>query len=158
MSRTPEGKAFTQIILEVFQLNHLFHEISDDLAKPVGLTSARWQMLGVIEDEPMPVSNVGRLMGLSRQTIQQTADRLAEDGLVEYLDNPHHIRAKLVQITQQGSQALQKVRKAQIGWSNQLGGGYALSDLEDALDVLRQIKASLEVNPQTHSKQKGRKL
>jgi DNA-binding MarR family transcriptional regulator len=75
------GSAFTELILDVFRLNGLLLEAGDRLTHPVGLSSARWQVLGVVEHQPTPVAHVARIMGLTRQSVQQTADALASDGL-----------------------------------------------------------------------------
>ena len=61
--------AFTELILEVFRLNGLLLEAGDRITQPVGLSSARWQVLGVVEHEPTPVAHVARIMGLTRQSV-----------------------------------------------------------------------------------------
>ena len=76
--------------------------MGDELVRPVGLTSSRWQILGVVEHAPASVAHVARELGLTRQSVQRTADLLAADGMVEYTDNPHHRRAKLMKITPGG--------------------------------------------------------
>src|SRR5918995_101020 len=63
--RSAEGDAFTELVLEVFRLNGLLLAAGDQLAEPSGLTSARWQVLGVVDHEPAPVANVARIMGLT---------------------------------------------------------------------------------------------
>ena len=70
------AQVFTDLLLEVFRVNGLLLAAGDDLTRPVGLTSARWQVLGVAEHGPVPVSHVARTMGLSRQSVQITANGL----------------------------------------------------------------------------------
>jgi len=48
MSHTKSGKAFTELVLETFQFNGRLLAAGDRLAKPLGLTSSRWQVLGAI--------------------------------------------------------------------------------------------------------------
>lgn len=139
--------AFTAIIIEIFRLNNLILEDGDRIAQPVGLSSARWQVLGIVEHGAVPVAHVARNLGLSRQTVQQTADGLARDGFITYRENPHHRRAKLVQITAQGTQALEYVQAQQQAWAEQISGGQALGELQQALGVLRAIRERLECNP-----------
>ena len=138
------GNAFTELILEVFRINRLLLEAGDHLTQPVGLTSARWQVLGVVEHGPIPVAHVGRIMGLTRQSVQQTADGLAKDGLIEYIENPHHRRAKLMVITPKGRKALDYVLPRHADWANQIAGKHALEDLRTAVTVLQQLRESLE--------------
>ena len=46
--RTPAGDALTGLILDLFRLNNLLLTAGDRLVAGLGLTSARWQILGAI--------------------------------------------------------------------------------------------------------------
>ena len=140
---TSSGKVFTDLLLEVFRLNGALLEAGDRLTRPVGLTSARWQVLGVVEHGPVPVANVARIMGLSRQTVQQTANGLEREGFIEFVDNPHHRRAKLMQLTKKGEKALEYVAEQQAIWANRIGGKHSQGDLERVLEVLKGLSESL---------------
>jgi DNA-binding MarR family transcriptional regulator len=83
-------------------------------------------------------------MGLTRQSVQRTADLLAADGMVEYTDNPHHRRAKLMKITPRGREALDYVEERQVKWTDQVGREHSLEDLRTAVTVLRRIRENLE--------------
>jgi DNA-binding MarR family transcriptional regulator len=141
---TPWGEAFTELALEVFRLNGLLLEAGDELTRPVGQTSARWQVLGVVEHGPVTVPQVARVMGLTRQGVQRTADLLEEDGLIEYVENPHHRRAKLMRLTPEGRRTLDYIVERQAEWANTIGGQHDLGDLQKAVRVLRELKKSLE--------------
>lgn len=140
------GSTFTELILEVFRLNGLLLEAGDRLTHPVGLSSARWQVLGVVEHQPTPVAHVARIMGLTRQSVQQTADALASDGFITYTDNPHHRRAKLMTITPKGRKALDYIQQRQIDWANQVSETLSLEALKTAVTVLRQLEERLETH------------
>ncbi len=151
-----KGDAFTELIVEIFRVNGLILEAGDRIAAPVGLTSARWQVLGIVEHGPIPVANIARLMGLSRQTVQQTANGLEREGFIEFADNPHHLRAKLMRITEKGEKALVYVREQQAIWANGIGGEHDLERLRGALEVLRGLRGSLEGNnPSTTKKRRA---
>ncbi|MFC4075970.1 MarR family winged helix-turn-helix transcriptional regulator [Salinithrix halophila] len=142
--RTKHGDAFTELVLAVFHLNGLLLEAGDQITQPVGLSSARWQVLGVAEHGAIPVAHVARVMGLSRQSVQQTADGLERDGFIEYHANPHHRRAKLMVLTNKGREALAYVKQRQADWANRIGRRHTLEDLRDAVAMLREISESLE--------------
>lgn len=142
------GDSFTQLVLEIFRVNRLLLDAGDELTRPVDLSSARWQVLGVVEHGPIPVAHVARIMGLTRQSVQQTADGLAADGLIAYSENPHHRRAKLMTLTGKGRAALDYVQARHADWANQLGATHSLEELRTAVQVLRQIRESLDSNPQ----------
>jgi DNA-binding MarR family transcriptional regulator len=141
---TPCGDAFTELVLAVFRVNRLLLDAGDRLTSPVGLSSARWQVLGVVEHGPAPVAHVARTMGLTRQNVQQIADGLEQDGFIAYIANPHHRRAKLMAMTPKGDDALAYVRRRHAAWANQIGEGGSLEDLRTAVAVLRQIEDRLD--------------
>ena len=141
---TEEGEVFTELVLEVFRLNGLLLQAGDRLTEPVGLSSARWQVLGVVEHGPAPVANVARIMGLTRQSVQQTTDALARDGFVEYLENPHHRRAKLIALTPSGRKALDHVVESHAEWANRIAPAVNLQRLRAAVNALRQVRERLE--------------
>ncbi|HEX5869107.1 MAG TPA: helix-turn-helix domain-containing protein, partial [Longimicrobium sp.] len=95
-ARSPAGDAMTELVIRTFRLNGLFLAVAEEMARPAGLTAARWQVLGAVLREPLTVSDAARAMGLTRQSVQRLADALAHDGMAEYVDNPRHRRARLL--------------------------------------------------------------
>jgi DNA-binding MarR family transcriptional regulator len=141
---SPRGATFTDLILEVFRVNRLLLDAGDQLTRPVGLSSARWQVLGVVEHGPAPVAHVARTMGLTRQNVQQIADGLEQDGFIAYRANPHHRRAKLMAMTPKGDDALDYVRQRHAEWASRLGEGHSLADLRTAVAVLQRARELLD--------------
>jgi DNA-binding MarR family transcriptional regulator len=142
--KTAEGDTFTELVLEVFRLNGLLVAAGDRMAEPSGLTSARWQVLGVVDHAPAPVATVARIMGLTRQTVQKTADALKCEGFVEYRENPHHRRARLITLTDKGWKALRQVEARQAAWADRIGQAVAHEALRAAVDGLRQARRRIE--------------
>ena len=141
---TPAEAAFTRLVLLVFRLNGLLLEAGDRLAAPAGQTSARWQVMGVIDHEPLTVSQIARAMGLRRQSVQRTADLLASDGVAEFLDNPADRRAKLLALTPSGRRALRAIERGQFEWARKHGEAIGRKRLESAADALEEAIARLE--------------
>jgi DNA-binding MarR family transcriptional regulator len=141
---TPEEEAFTRLVLLVFRLNGLLLDAGDRLAAPAGQTSARWQVMGVIDHGPLTVSQIARAMGLRRQSVQRTADLLAADGVAEYLTNPADMRAKLLTLTARGRRALRTIERAQFEWARNHGEAIGRKRLESAADALEETIARLE--------------
>lgn len=137
--RTPSAEAFTQLILEVFQLNGRLLAAGDQLTKGLGLSSALWQVLGAIDDEALPVSQIARNMGLTRQGVLRTANALEKKGFIEYQDNPNHQRAKLVVLTDKGRASLDEVSALQIEWANNIADGLGEGDLNAAIRTIHGL-------------------
>jgi DNA-binding MarR family transcriptional regulator len=138
------GELFTDIVLEVFRLNRLLLDAGDALTAPVGLTSARWQVLGIVEHGPAPVAKVARAMGLTRQAVQETANGLEAQGFIEFAPNPRHRRAKLLVMTPRGDAAMAVVRRRHAAWANALAERHRAAALESAVTALAEIRTTLE--------------
>jgi DNA-binding MarR family transcriptional regulator len=112
----------------------------------LGLTSARWQVLGAMALSPVPLSvaQIARNMGLTRQAVQRLANEMQADGLVRFAPNPHHQRAKLVLLTAAGKAAFAAVMKRQSAWATELGKGLSARQIETAAVMLRTIRQRLD--------------
>jgi DNA-binding MarR family transcriptional regulator len=143
-ARTQAGEAFTRLIIEVFRLNGCLLAVGDHLTKDLGLTSARWQVLGAIDDGPLPVAQIARNMGLTRQAVQRVADDLAAQGFVTFGHNPNHQRAKLVGLSDKGRKALNEVNRQQVAWANRTAAKVNSSTLDKTTMVLGALRTELE--------------
>ncbi len=143
---TPSGAAFTDLLLETFQLNGRLLVEGDRLVKHLNLTSARWQVLGAIDLAyvPLTVAQIARNMGLQRQSVQRLANILSSEELVVFVENPHHKRSKLIQLTNRGQAILKKVKRVQVKWANRVSSGLREGDLRQAVGILREINCRLK--------------
>jgi DNA-binding MarR family transcriptional regulator len=139
--RTPEGQAATQLILSTFAANGALLAAGDLLAEDEGLTSARWQVLGaiVLAGRPLTVPQIARRMGLTRQSVHSTVNRLVDGGLLELIPNRDHRRSQLVDLTTSGRATYDAIDRRQARWVNDLARGVRRSDIETASRVLDEI-------------------
>jgi DNA-binding MarR family transcriptional regulator len=110
MSVKPDTEALTHLTLAVFRLNGALLQWGDRLVEPLGLTSARWQMLGAIalSGDALTAPQIGEVMGVTRQGAQKQLHRLLEQGLIESQSNPAHSRSPLYALTPQGRELYQQ--------------------------------------------------
>ncbi|MFC7447378.1 MarR family winged helix-turn-helix transcriptional regulator [Rhodococcus daqingensis] len=141
-TRTAAGDVLTEIVMRTFRLNGQFLTAAEQIAKPVGLTAAWWQVLGAILGDPAPVAGIARSMGLRRQGVQRIADLLVERQLAEYVPNPAHRRAKLLRPTPAGRGAIQALRPAQAEWADRVSAAVDVEELRQALDVIDRLIAA----------------
>ncbi len=143
---SPAGKAVTDLILNLFKVNNVLLTAGDRLVQGLGLTSARWQVLGAIAyaDSPQPVAWLARDMGANRQNVQRIINDLNEAGLVAFQANPHHRRAQLVVLTDKGKQTFDAAMRLQGPWVNDLVQGLALKDIKTAHRVLTRLRQRLD--------------
>ena len=155
-ARTAEGDAATAVVLEIFRVNGLVLADGNRLAVAEGLTAARWQVLGAVAlaGRPLTVPQIARRMGLTRQAVQESVNRLLAEALVEARDNLDHRRSPLIGLTELGSQKYTAVDQRQSRWINELAAGLQITDLVAAARVLRDLGDRLESN-QRHGAEKG---
>jgi DNA-binding MarR family transcriptional regulator len=158
MKRTTASRAFTELILEVFRLNGRLLSAGDALTRPLGQTSARWQVLGALDEDGQTVADVGRRMGLTRQSVQRTADLLEADGLLSYADNPAHQRAKLAMLTPRGRATLDTITSRQIAWVNRLSSRLTDDDLQHAVHTLQHVRQAMDASEAAQQMSKHARL
>ncbi len=142
-AHSPEGEAFTKLVIETFRLNGRLLEAGDDLCADLGLSSARWQVLGAIDEDRLPVAHIARDMGLTRQAVQRVADELEREGFIAFSENPHHRRAKLAGLTAKGRAALDEVTKRQIVWANDIAADIDPTTLSTAAALGETLRKRL---------------
>jgi DNA-binding MarR family transcriptional regulator len=144
--RSPAGDALTDLILDLFRVNNLIVTWGDRLVAPLGLTSARWQILGAIvaADRAQPVAWLARDLGANRQNVQRIANDLAQEGLVTFEPNPHHRRAHLVVLTDKGRKTYDAAIRLYDPRINSLVQGLPMEDLRTAGRLIKALRKRLE--------------
>ena len=143
----PATDAMTELILRIFRVNGGLLLAGDRLVAPLGLTSARWQLLGGIAgaNQPQPVAQLARDIGVSRQAVQRLANELAGEGIVAFRPNPHHKRAQLVVLTARGRALYEAALDLQRPWAEKFGARLTAAQVAIACDVLDSLLTELEV-------------
>ena len=146
MNRTPEGEALTAVILETFRLNGVLLTAGNKLTKPMGMTSARWQVMGAIDEhgQPLTVAQIARRMGLARQGVQRIVNHLEGQGLVALKSNLDHKRSPLVIISETGQTVMSEIAEAQASWVNELVDGLNERRIRDVLSLMVTIRERAE--------------
>lgn len=144
--RTHAAALLTEIILAVFQSNGRLLSTGDALVAPLGLTSARWQVLGAValSDKPLSAPQIAAAMGTTRQGSQKQINLLVEEGLLEAQPNPTHKRSPLYTLTKRGQNIYAELDRTQARWANQLAKGLSMDDLTAAKRVLDLVSERLE--------------
>jgi DNA-binding MarR family transcriptional regulator len=144
--RTPAGEALTNVMLDLFRLSSLLLTAGDRLVARLGLTSARWQILGAITyaERPQPVAWLARDLDANRQNVQRIVNDLHKEGLVAFEVNPHHRRAQLVLLTEKGKRTFEAAMEIQAPWVNSLSDGLSVKDIETVHRVVTALRNKLE--------------
>ena len=144
--RTPAGEMLTGLILQLFRVNSLIFSAGDALAAHLGLTGARWQILGAVirAGESQSVSWHARDLGMSRQNVQRIINDLCKLGFTKFAVNPRHRRAQLVIATARGKKVYESAMALQAPWVNDVSDGLTIEELKTFERVLLSMRAKLE--------------
>ena len=140
-------------MLDLFRLNSRVLAAGDRLVADLGLTSARWQILGAVvtAERPQPVAWLARDLGANRQNVQRIVNDLHGEGLVAFETNPHHRRAQLVVLTDKGKQAFDAAMRLQAPWINGLLEGLLVKDIKTVHQVITALRGKLESNEEAEA-------
>ena len=147
VAHSASGKVFTELVLEVFRFNGRLVFVGDRMTKALGLSTARWQILGAmaLAGKPLTVAEIARNMGLQRQSVQRTVNMLVATGMVATHENPNDQRARLVSFTKKGRAAYEDTIAIQVDWANETAADLPESELNSALLSLRFLRGKLEL-------------
>jgi len=132
---------FLDLVLSIFRLNGLLIAEGDAMTEKLGLTHARWKVIGAValSRNGLTVPGIARVLGQSRQAVQRITDVMASDGLLEYSSNPKHKRSVLVLLSEQGKEVYNTLREVQDPWAIDATGEIPAEELETALRLIQRL-------------------
>ena len=138
---SPKRMLFLDLVLSLFRLNGLLIAEGDDMTEALGLTSARWKVIGVIalSNSGLTVPGIARVLGQSRQAVQRITDVMVTDGLLSYQPNPKHKRSVLVVLTEEGKTAYKDLRDVQDPWAIENTEDIPSEELDAGLRLVRRL-------------------
>tara|TARA_R110001592_G_scaffold27674_5_gene102014 strand:+ start:1205 stop:1648 length:444 start_codon:yes stop_codon:yes gene_type:complete len=141
MAHSPKRKLFLDLVLSLFRLNGLLVAEGDHMAEALGLTSARWKVIGVVAlaNSGVTVPGIARVLGQSRQAVQRITDVMEKDGLLRYEENPEHKRSVLVCLTDAGQDVYTSLRIVQDPWAIENTEDVPVEELEIGLQLVRRL-------------------
>lgn len=133
-----DTEAITDLTLTVFRLHGALLQWGDKLVEPLGLTSARWQMLGAIAlaDKALTAPQVAEVMGVTRQGAQKQLNLLLELGLLESYANPSHRRSPLYALTPRGEHLYRKAEALWVSKAAEFAAGVSKAQVQTATSTL----------------------
>ena len=138
---SPKRILFLDLVLSLFRLNGLLIAEGDEMTEALGLTSARWKVIGVIalSNSGLTVPGIARVLGQSRQAVQRITDVMVTDGLLSYEPNPKHKRSVLVVLTEEGKTAYKDLRDVQDPWAIDNTEDIPIEELDVGLRLVRRL-------------------
>ena len=96
-------------VVSVMRAEQIFLNRAAATLRPLGLTLARYQVLGMLRwTGPMTLGSVGHRLWITPATVTSAVDRLEKAGLSRRVAHPTDARATLVEITASGRRLFDK--------------------------------------------------
>jgi DNA-binding MarR family transcriptional regulator len=137
---TGKGDAIAELMLEVAQY---FFRLRA-LGQKTGLfTSWGAGTIGFMRSlaliGPLTVPQIAQMRPTSRQRMQRLADELADEGLVEFTDNPRHRRSKLVRLTRKGEARYRELSARFLAMASTMGADLTETDIRETTAIVRRL-------------------
>jgi DNA-binding MarR family transcriptional regulator len=137
------GDAVTRLVDAVIAVSGGFTAQGDALVADLGLTAARWLLLGALQDAPATIAAVARRRGLRRQSAREGMERLERAGLVVRSANPTDARAPRFTLTAAGQAALADIEPRRVAWARDLEQSLDPAALATTLTLLTALRERL---------------
>jgi DNA-binding MarR family transcriptional regulator len=114
------------------------------MARAVGQSQARWQVLSAVSAEPRTVPQIARRLGVTRQAVQRLADILVREELATFEANPDHRGSPHLVPTEPGKATLARMNEAADAYHRAIAGQLEAGELRDMHAGLRRLIAALD--------------
>src|SRR5215471_2191861 len=129
-----------EILFSFFRLNATGERLFAGIGQTPGKVSL---MRSLLEQGPQSVAQIARSRPVARQAVQRMVDELAEQGLIEFVENPTHLRAKLARLTAKGKKLMNEAMAAELKWAGRLARNFSQREVKSARQVIQRLTVVL---------------
>lgn len=143
-NRPDKTRLLRELLNEIAYTYFPLRAAGDAMTARFGQTTAEWGLLRSLDEKgPMTVAALARSRPVARQWIQRLANQLEKQGLIEFVDNPEHKRAKLMRITPAGTKLLRRIGAAFDDWANEMKKDFDERAMQSTFATLRKLRERL---------------
>jgi len=132
------------IVADIYELAGGFRRVGEGIARTIGQTQARWQVLSAALEMPKTVPQIARRLGVSRQNVQHIVEALVGASLACFVDNPDHRRSPHLVLTGEGRSTLATLTRAARKHHEALARSLGDLDLAALGQEIRAVLAAVE--------------
>jgi DNA-binding MarR family transcriptional regulator len=92
---------------------------------------------------PLTVPQIAQMRPTSRQRMQRLADELADERLVDFVENPKHRRSKLVRLTPKGHARYRALNARLLSVASTMGLAISEAGIRETIEIVRQLSADV---------------
>ncbi|MDG2029127.1 MAG: MarR family transcriptional regulator [Acidimicrobiales bacterium] len=134
-------------VASVMRVDQIFGDRAATILRPLGLTFARYQVLGMLRwSGPLTLGAVSRRLWITPPTVTSAINRLEAAALCQRVPHPTDARATLVEISRDGSRvfddAVDRLNDGLFGSLTLDGGVLTADEVEVLLGLLGKIRAA----------------
>ncbi|MEY2397656.1 MAG: hypothetical protein QOJ00_830 [Actinomycetota bacterium] len=130
-------------VVSIMRAEQIFLNEATDILRPLGLTFARYQVLGMLRwTGPITLGKLGDRLWITPATVTNAIDRLENAALCRRVSHPDDARATLAEITAKGRKVFDKAVEQ---LNDNLFGKVGLTDqeLDQLVRLVRKIRAGV---------------
>jgi DNA-binding MarR family transcriptional regulator len=145
--RRPAQETYRAVDRFTFEVALLFFRMRTAATQYLGQgrhTTGRRSILKNLAEGPQTVPAMAHRRSVSRQHIQKLVDTLRADGLVRIRPHPTDRRSRLVVLAPKGAAFLEELRAREVELFAGLADGLSLERLEQATEVVQEVRTRLE--------------
>ena len=143
----PVHSAAHEAALSIVLTGNLLTKESDRTLRPVGITSAQFNLLMLLKyqstDGMLNQTRLGRMLLVHRSNVTGLVDRMEDAGWVTRMAEAGDRRVKLIRLTQRGERILARAEKAYFGRLEQAMASLSGPDQERLCQMLDRLRARL---------------
>ena len=147
-----KGEAVAELMLEVAQCFFRIRQLGQREGFITGWGGGAFgfmRSLAVLG--PLTVPQIAQMRPTSRQRMQRLADELAAEGIVEFVENPKHLRSKLVRLTPDGAARYHELNDKLIAIASTMGVGLSEADIRGTTAIVRQLSHDVKTRSESPS-------
>ena len=138
-------KAIAALIEEADIFTHRLQSVARRIHREIDMSPGlRCIPLDLARHGSQTVPQIARSIAVTRQHIQLLVNHLAEDGYVEFVENPAHKRSPLVQLTTTGKELVNEINRREVGLFSNIGNCVEIDEIIAASKVIRALSESFE--------------
>lgn len=142
---TASPQSIDRLLRENLFLFFRARALGDRMFAGVGQSPGKISLMrSVYEEGPQSVAQIARARPVARQGVQRMADQLAAEGLIEFVENPAHMRSKLVRLTSAGRRLLESIQGGAALWPRELLAGFGQREVDSAIEITRRMRALMQ--------------
>ena len=123
-------------------MRHLFTLHPDDPS--AGLTLVQVRMCTLLSDGPLPMSAVGKELGVSLSALTQITDRLERADMVERIADQDDRRVRVLKLTPRAAEMLKQRDERRLARITDVIGRLPIDTREQIVQALKSLEAASE--------------